>query len=85
MADTTRWTLQDFANMAGQGVGDVPAPEYIPPDGNCLGCGTFLGEMRAKNGMRRVYCGAACMLAYHRRRSQHGEVERDLTLGRYSW
>lgn len=85
MADTTRWTLQQCADAAGKRTAVAAEVAYVPPPRRCLACGADLGARRGKAGLYIVYCGQSCAAEYRRRRGQHVEVERDLTLTRYSW
>lgn len=85
MADTTRWTLQECADAAGQCADPAPDIAYVPPLRRCRGCGADLGERRTKGGLYLVYCGASCVADHRRRQVQHFEAEWVLTLAAYSW
>ncbi len=85
MADTTRWTLQQCADAAGQGADAAAEVAYVPPQRRCLGCGADLGARRTKAGLYVVYCGRACVDTHRHRRAQQVEAERRLTLAAYSW
>ncbi len=88
MADTTRWTLQQFADAAGKRVAPYPTCAEATVDQRhcCAACGADLGGRTAKTtGLPLVYCGLPCQKVANRRWRSGPDESAALTMSEYSW
>lgn len=86
MADTSHWTLQDFANAAGKRVEPYPTCAAPEPQRVCQGCGEDLRSRIAKTtGLPMLYCGNTCRTLAARRWRNGPDEAATLGLHRYSW
>ena len=88
MADTARWSLQQFADAAGKRTDPYPHEADAPPDNRqqCLGCGADLTGQRVKGSrLPRVYCGRECLRKANNRWHDRPDESAVLRLSQYSW
>lgn len=89
MADTSAWTLQDFANAAGKRTEPYPTGAEAAPAHEhqcCPGCGAALAGLTVKgSGLPRVYCSDSCRIKAQRRWRSHPDDTATLRLTQYLW
>jgi hypothetical protein len=88
MADTSQWTLQQFADAAGQRAEPYPLEDAptSPPAHVCHSCGAPLhGARNPHTNMLRVYCDRRCQAVATRRWNTRHDATPSLALTQYSW
>ena len=88
MADTARWSLQQFADAAGKRIAPYPhedAAALAPQDRCCAACGADLLGRYAPNGMPLIYCGKQCAKKANNRWHDRPDESAVLRLTQYYW
>ena len=87
MADTARWTLQQFADAAGKRVEPYPHEDAaaLVPARLCLACGADLSGRYSPNGLPLIYCGTQCAKKANTRWHDRPDESAALRLSQYYW
>jgi len=87
VADTARWTLQQFADAAGKRIAPYPHEEdaALAPERLCGACGADLSGRYAPNGLPLIYCGRPCVTKASRRWHDGPDTSAALRFSQYSW
>ncbi len=85
MADTSGWTLQDFANAAGTRTAPYPTCAAPETSRECPGCGEDITPLRTKTGLPKSYCSDSCRVKAQRRWRSHPDETAALRMAQYVW